>query len=137
MKNEEDRKEVYILSEEIANLHYVAPKVRNADLVPCITTTGRVSVWARTTPDPNDRLTFGMFSALARAGEEARKRWVLISWDTGSLTIEEPMEPIEEEPRWPTGQPLDEIYEIAIRPVFIDSADHPVIRRCNTVRRGT
>jgi hypothetical protein len=135
VKTDDDRKEIFILSVEVADLPHVATKVREASLVPCVTSTGRVFVWAKTIPDPADRLGFRIFDGLARAGEEARKRWILISWDSGALTIEDPREPIMEEPRWPSGQPLEEIYEIAIRGAFIDNPDHPVIRRLDTIAR--
>jgi hypothetical protein len=135
VKRDDDRKEVYILSPEVADLPHVAPKVRDASLVPCVTSTGRIFVWAKTIPDPGDRLGFRIFDALARAGEEARKGWVMISWDNGALTIEEPRTPIEEEPRWPSGQTLEEIFEIAIRGIFIDDLEHPVIRQLDTIAR--
>jgi hypothetical protein len=135
LRNDDDRKDVFILTSEVADLPHVAPKVRDASLVPCITSTGRVLVWAKTIPNPADRLGYRIFQALARVGEEARKRWIMISWDSGACTIEEPRVPIEEEPRWPSGQTLDEIFEIAIRGVFIDSPDHPVIRRLDTIAR--
>jgi hypothetical protein len=135
VKTDDDRKEVFILSAEIADLPHVAPKVRDASLIPCVTSTGRVYVWAKTIPDPADRLGFRIFDALARAGEEARKRWIMISWDSGALTIEDPRKPIEDDPRWPSGQTIEEIFEIAIRGVFIDDPDHPVIRRLDTIAR--
>jgi hypothetical protein len=135
VKDDQDRKEVYILSAGVADLPHVAPKVKDGKLVPCITSTGRVYVWAKTVPDPADRLGFRIFDALERAGEEARKHWILISWDSGALTIETPRKPIEDDPRWPSGQPLEEIFEIAIRGVFIDDPDHPVIRRLDTIAR--
>jgi hypothetical protein len=135
VKNDDDRKDVFILTAEVADLPHVAPKVRDASLVPCVTCLGRLYIWARIVPDPSDRLGYRIFDALARAGEEARKRWIMISWDSGALTIEEPRVPIEEEPRWPSGQTLNEIFEIAIRGVFIDDANHPAIRRLDTIAR--
>jgi hypothetical protein len=60
-------------------------------------------------------LSFRVYDALARAGEEARKCWISISWDNGVLTLNYQRQSIEEEPRWPSGQNLDEIFEIAIR----------------------
>jgi hypothetical protein len=134
-KTDDDRKEIYVLSPEIADLPHVAPKVRDAMLVPCVTSVGRTYVWAKVVPDPGDRLCYRMFDALARAGDIARRSWILVSWETGSLTIGEPRQPIEEEPRWPSGQPLEEIYEIAIRGAFINDPDHPVIRRLDTIER--
>jgi hypothetical protein len=135
VKGDDDRKDVYILSAEVADLPHVAPKVRNGKLVPCVTITGRVYVWAKTDPDPSDRLGYRVFAALARAGEEARKRWIMISWETGALTIEDPRDPIEDDPPWPNGQPLEEIFDIAISGHFIDDPNHPVIRRLDTIVR--
>jgi hypothetical protein len=134
VKTDDERKEVYILSAEVADLPHVALKARSATLVPCVTSTGRVFVWARTEPDPADKLTFRMFSALEQICEEARKRWVLINWSP-VLSICEPRVPIEEEPKWPSGQPLDEIFEIAIRGAFIDDPNHPVIRALDMITR--
>jgi hypothetical protein len=135
IKGDDDRKEVYILDAAVAQLRHVAPKVRDGSLVLCVTNPGRLYVWAKTLPDPADRLGFRIFDGLARVCEEARKHWVQISWDSGALTIEEPRVPIEEEPRWPNGQTLEEIYEIAVRNVFIDDPNHPVIRRLDTIAR--
>jgi hypothetical protein len=134
VKNDDDRKEVYILSAEVADLPHLAPKARAGSLVPCVTSTGKVFVWAKTHPDPGDRMGFRIYDALARAGEIARKTWVLLNWDGGALSVEEPREPIEE-PKWPTGQSLDEIFEMAIRGAFIDDPDHPVIRKLNAIVR--
>jgi hypothetical protein len=133
VKNEEDRKETYILAPEIADLPYIAPKVRNGFLVPCITSTGLVFVWARTVAEPTDRLCFAMFTALERVATEARKKWVSISWDTGKVAVEYPRVPIEDEPRWPDGQSFEEMYEIAIHGAFIDKEDHPVIRALDRI----
>jgi hypothetical protein len=135
VKNDQDRNEVYILTAEIAELPHIGPRVRDATLVPCVTSTGRVFVWAKAVADPDDRMGFRIHAALERVGEEARKRWVMVSWDSGALAMEEPRTPIEDEPSWPTGQTLEEIYEIAIRAVFIDDPNHPVIRRLDTITR--
>jgi hypothetical protein len=135
VKNDEDRREVYILGPQVADLPHVAPKVRDGKLVLCVTSTGKVYVWAKTIPDPDDRLGFRIHDALARAGEEARKGWIMINWDSGALTMETPRRPIEDDARWPSGQSHEECYEIAIRGVFIDDPDHPVIRRLDTIAR--
>jgi hypothetical protein len=134
VKNDDDRKEVYILSEKVAELPHVAPKVRDASLVPCVTSTDKVFVWAKTHPDPDDRMGFRIYDALARAGKIARKTWILLNWDGGALSVEEPREPIEE-PKWPSGQSLEEIFEVAIRGAWIDDPDHPVIRKLNVIVR--
>jgi hypothetical protein len=135
VKTDDDRKEVYLLSDKVASLPHVEPKVRDASLVVCVTCTGLVFVWARTHPHRNDRMGFRIYDALTRAGEIARKTWILLNWDSGTLAVEEPCEPIEEEPKWPSGQSLEEIYDTAIRGVFIDNPDHPVIRKLRTVAR--
>jgi hypothetical protein len=134
VKDDGDRREVYILSEGVAGLPHVVPKVRDGKLVACVTSTGKVYVWAKTIPDPADRMGFRIHDALERVGEEARKSWIMINWDP-ALTIETPRKPIEDEPRWPSGQGLEEIFDIAIRGAFIDDPDHPVIRRLDTIAR--
>jgi hypothetical protein len=135
VKTPDDRKEIYVLSPEVAELPHVAPKVRNGLLVPCVTTTGRVFIWARTIPDPNDRLGFRIFAALERACKEARTQWIQLDWSTGNLAIVTPRLPIEEEARWPEGQGLEELYEIAIKGVYIDNSEHSVIRQLNVIAR--
>jgi len=133
-KTDTKSKEVYVLSAEVADLPYVAPKVREATLVPCVTSTGRLYVWAKTTPDPEDKLTFRTFDGLDQICQAARERWVLVDWSPG-LSMGEPPVPMEDEPKWPTGQSLREIFEVAIRNFFIDNPDHPVIRVLNTIKR--
>jgi hypothetical protein len=134
VKTDDDRKEDYILAPDIADLSYVAPRVRNADLVACVTTTGKVFVWAVIDPDPGNRLAYRTYAALARVCEEARKGWVSITWEP-ALTIHLPRTPIEEEARWPDGQTLEEMLEISMRASYIDSKDHPVIRALDTIGR--
>jgi hypothetical protein len=135
VKTDNDRKETYILDDAVASLPYVGPKVRNGRLVACVTHTGLVFVWACTEADPGDRLCYRMYRALEDFREAARERWVGLSWDTGSMVIEEPRVPIADEPRWPTGQTLREIYSLAIRGAFIGNSDHPVVKKLDVVTR--
>jgi hypothetical protein len=134
VKPDVDRKEVYILSAEVAELSYVASKVRDGKLIPGITSAGTVFVWAQTIPNSRDRMGYRVHAGLVRAGEEARKKWVSLKWEPALMT-EEPREPFVEEPRWPNGQTLEEMFEIAIKGVFIDRPDHPVIRRLDTITK--
>jgi hypothetical protein len=131
VKNDSDRSDTYLLTPEVADLHYVAAKVSEGMLVPCITTTGKLYVWARTIPDRENRMAYRIHEALVRVCERARKGWVSIGWSP-TLTLEEPRDPITDEPAWPTGQPLEEIYEIAARGVLINDPSHPVIRNLDT-----
>jgi hypothetical protein len=135
LKDDSDRTEVYVLHPDIADLPYVSPKVRDARLVPYVTTTGKLTVWAKTEPDPSDRMGYRIHSALERAAEAARRRWILITWASGQLQIGEPRTPIEDEPKWPTGQSLGEIFNIAMHGFFIDSADHPIIKKFDVVAK--
>jgi hypothetical protein len=135
VKTGDDRRDTYVLSAEIADLPHVAPRVKDGSLVPCITSTGKVYVWARTIPDESDRLGYRIHAALDRVAREARKHWVAISWDNNALTIETPRVEIADEPRWPSGQTLEEMYEIAIKGAFIDKADHQAIVALDSIRR--
>jgi hypothetical protein len=136
VKDDSERTEVFLLGSEVADLPLLARKVRDGRLVACITSTGVVFVWALTDPDPSDRMACRIHTALGRVAQEARKGWVSVHWDNGKLFIHEPPpELVKEEPRWPTGQTLEEIFEIAISDRFISDPDHPVIRRLNTKSR--
>jgi hypothetical protein len=96
---------------------------------------GRAFIWVKTTPDPDDSFGYRIYAALDRACEIARKKWIALSWDTGALSVVEPRpdNEIKEEPHWPTGQTLEELYELAIKTAFIDNPNHPVIRRLDTI----
>jgi hypothetical protein len=135
VKSDSDRKELFLVSDEIARLPYVVDKVREGFLALCITSIGRLFCWARTTPDPADRLAYRTFDALQRAGEMARKKWILLNWDLGVLSVEEPRQPIEQEPAWPTGQSLREIYNLAIKDSLVTNPEHAVIRKLDTIRK--
>jgi hypothetical protein len=130
-----ERKEIYVVSGEIAELPYIVDRARDAKLIPCITTTGRLYVWVMTIPNQADRMGFRVHAALQRVAEAARRAWIMISWDNNGLHVHDPKEPITDEPRWPEGQSLEEIYEIALHGAFIDRPDHPVIRQFNTISR--
>src|SRR5262249_49078023 len=81
VKDAQGRGEVYLLSPEVADLPLIAPKVRDGRLVPGITSTGGVFVWAMSVPDPNDRMGYRVHAALERVAKEARKGWVSLSWN--------------------------------------------------------
>jgi hypothetical protein len=136
VKDDQGRSEIYLLSPEVADLPFVAPKVRDGLLVPCITSTGTVFVWAQTIPNPSDRMGYRIHKALERVALRARKEWVSLSWHNSTPFVHDPpAELVEEKPHWPTGQTLEEIFEIAISDRFISDPDHPVIRHLNTKSR--
>jgi hypothetical protein len=136
VKDDQGRSEVYLLSPEVADLPFVAPKVRDGRLIPCITSTGNVFVWAQTIPNPADRMGFRIHKALERVAHRARKEWVSLSWQNSTPFVHDPpAELVEEEPHWPTGQTLEEIFELAIADRLINDPNHPVIRHLNTKSR--
>jgi hypothetical protein len=125
------RKDLYIVHDDIAGLPYVASKVREGLCIPCITSTGKLFVWAMSLSDGTDRGGNKVFKALEDVARAARTRYVSINWENNDLVLEEPLEPIDE-PEWPSGQSLKEIYYLAFKDNFITTADHDEIKRLNT-----
>jgi len=79
-------------------------------------------------PDSSGKTDAWSVSAL-EAYEEAKRRWVRLSANM-SLGAYEIFEALGElsEPEWPE-ESMDEIVRIAFRNSFIESYDHPVLRR--------
>jgi hypothetical protein len=122
----DDRKEPFVVTESIADLPFLAGRVRDADLVGCITSKGMVFVWPVPVPNPDDHFGFRTHSAMRRILDEARGRWVSILWVYGKPSLAIPKVKIAE-PHWPD-QPWPEIYELALKDNLISDPDSDVIR---------
>jgi hypothetical protein len=130
LKNEQGRKEQYLLTPEVAGLRHVTEHVRHATLVPIITPGSVIYVWCREEPDPaGNEMVCRHCDAMETLAGLARKRWVILSWDTGKPVVYTPQRPPGWPPKWPTGQSLEEMCELAIKRLLIDTVDHSVIER--------
>src|SRR5262249_41835468 len=114
VKDDRERKHLYILGPAVADLDHVVAKARPGRLIPCVTRTGRVFVWALPDPIQDDNLTFGMLCGLADICEKARTTWVGVGWNPKVCEVKPP-EPIDEEARWPSGQRPEEWCRLAMR----------------------
>ena len=87
-----------------------------------------IFLWQLRLPDSSGKTDAWSLSAL-EAYEEAKRRWVRVSANM-SLGAYEIFEALGElsEPEWPE-ESMDEIVRIAFRNSFIESYDHPVLRR--------
>lgn len=121
-----DEREAYLVARELwADLSgEVVPKV----LFTAINRQGVVFLWGIRLPGDDGRLDEWNRSAL-EAAEKAQSRWVRIA-SNQSLRAYEVWEASTDlpEPEWPD-QPLQELLRIGFRDRFIDSLDHPVLKR--------
>ena len=87
-----------------------------------------IFLWQLRLPDSSGKTDAWSLSAL-EAYEEAKRRWVRVAANM-SLGAYEIFEALGElsEPEWPE-ESMDEIVRIAFRNSFIESYDHPVLRR--------
>jgi hypothetical protein len=122
----EDR-EVYFVAPpmvpEVAGEYFVAT------LYLTITRQGVVSLWPVRLPGPDGRHLEWHRSA-AEAAEAAQKRWIKIRANMG-LGAYETFEALNDnipQPVWPE-EPFEQIVRVAFRDRFIDSIDHPVVKR--------
>ena len=85
-------------------------------------------LWQLRLPGSSGKTDAWSMSAL-EAYEEAKKNWVRVSanMSLGAYDIYEALENLSD-PEWPD-ESMDEIVRIAFRNSFIDSYDHPVLRR--------
>jgi hypothetical protein len=124
-------KDIFIVKTDVAMLPFVRPKVRLGQLVPCLTSSGKLFVWGMTLSDPADKGGAKVFKALEEIAEYTRTTgWASVTWDP--MRMETPCEPIDE-PDWSSDQPLDEIYYLAMKDMYITSPDHEEIKKLNTV----
>jgi hypothetical protein len=119
-KSDGNRTEVYVLSPAVLDLPRVAAKAVDVTLVPCITSTGQIFVWAVTESASATRFSKKQCEALERVLEAARRDWVMISWENGlRIHDPDPDEPLEDPATWPTRQGPGEMIELAISGAYI------------------
>jgi hypothetical protein len=128
-KDDDERKQAWLVPPDIAELDHVAPHVREALLTPIITRTGLIYVWARVLADPGDAFTFAMYQGLELIYEASLDRFIAVAWDQGKVCIIDPDAPDRSEPSWPVGQTPAEMFRLAIKRVLIVDPDHVEIRR--------
>jgi hypothetical protein len=129
----DDRTETYVVTEEVAGLPFLAGRIRDAKLVPCITSKGTVFVWPVIEPNPDDRFGYRIHSAMRRILDEARKQWVSIQWAGGRPSLAIPRAVIAP-PSWPD-QPWTEVFDLALKDRLIDDRDAEVIRELDRAIR--
>jgi hypothetical protein len=121
-----DERETYLLDRSLWNeLELeIVPKV----LFVAISRQGVLFIWPVKLPRSDGRQDAWSLSALA-AAERAMTRWtrVVANLSLGAYEVFEASADVPE-PEWPTGD-LRSLLEIAFRDKFIESIDHPVIRR--------
>jgi hypothetical protein len=121
----EDR-EVYLVSPDMAR--DLPGEVSAVTLFTAINRQGVLRLWPVKLPGPDGRYSEWHRSAL-EAAERAMKRWVRVTANMalGAYEIFEAVGDLPE-PVWP-GIQFEEILKIAFGDRFVDSADHPVVRR--------
>jgi len=87
-----------------------------------------IFLWQLRLPDSSGKTDAWSLSAL-EAYEEAKRRWVRVSanMSLGAYEIYEALGELSD-PEWPE-ESMTQIINIAFRNSFIDSVDHPVLRR--------
>jgi hypothetical protein len=141
-KNDSDRKEVYILHPDVAELEHVKPHVLDGTLRLVITVSGTIYVWVIIEADPlGNKMAWTHYQNMLRVEGISRRGWVLVEWgsktDANSsgqkMTIYEPTpeeKAIFQPPMWyRLGQPITEAYWAAIQPHFITDRNHAELRR--------
>jgi hypothetical protein len=122
-----DDREIYFVApqmvSELAGEYFVAT------LYLTITRQAVVSLWPVRLPGPDGRHLEWHRSA-AEAAEAAQKCWIKIraNMGLGGYEIFEAVNDNIPEPVWPE-EPFEQIVRVAFRDRFIDSIDHPVVKR--------
>jgi hypothetical protein len=121
----EDR-EVYLVPPEIAS--EIPGEFGAATLYTTINRQGVPHLWPVKLPGPDGRYNEWHRSA-AEAAERAMKRWVRVtaSMSLGAYEIFEAIGDIPE-PEWPE-LCFEEVLQVAFRDRYVNSLDHPLIRR--------
>jgi hypothetical protein len=127
-------KQVLLLAADVAEGLAGDSRLKDALLVPCITSTGKLFIYPMIVPNPAERMGFKSHKAMAFGCEKARTAWASFEWANGALSLGSPkVDPGE--PQWPTGQSLDEIYEIALEGVLITDPNDATLKALDrTVR---
>ncbi|MBX9653611.1 hypothetical protein K2Y11_08345 [bacterium] len=123
----EDR-EVYLLAGELAHLNGTEPTLRGVTLCTCVTRNGNLFLWPIPLPD-RDGKDNRWFSSAREAARLGMGQWVRVTSNQPSGAYETTVTKAAlPDPIWPK-KPFSELLEIAFRDRFIDSVDHPVLKR--------
>ena len=123
----EDR-ELYLVSRDLMPELAGEPTVRPRLLITTITRQGALILWPLRVPDSNGKLDDWGTSEL-EAAEVAKKRWVRIipNMSAGCNDVYVAPESLPP-PEWPE-IPFADVLKIAFKGKFIESLDHPVLKK--------
>jgi hypothetical protein len=134
VKHDDWNKEIFVVTQEIAELPHMADNVISARLIPCLSSTGTVFVWAQAVPDLDDKATYRLYEAMRKGGVIAMGGWAKFLWQP--FRVETPADPSAVIRRqWPSGQTPLEWYDLATRAYIIDDPEHPVIKSFEAIER--
>jgi hypothetical protein len=126
LESKEDR-EVYLVDPglwpSLASETTFSPRL----LVLTVNRQGTTFLWPVRLPGPDGKIDDWNRSA-AEAAEMARDEWVRVSANMSLGAYDIAVASHQAEPVWPV-EPMREILRVAFRGKFIDSWDHPVLRR--------
>lgn len=121
-----DDHEVYLVAKPLWN--QLSNEIIPVQLVTAINRQGTIFVWEVKLPRSDGRWN-PWNQSMAVAAETAKKSWVRVrsNMSLGAYEVTRALAPLAE-PVWPN-KSFDEIIEIAFHDNFIQSADHPVLKR--------
>jgi hypothetical protein len=121
-----DEREIYLVAPSIAPA--LMGECFEASLFTMINRQGVLRIWPVRLPGPDGKVLEWHRSA-AEAAELAMTRWIRVkaNMDLGAYEMFEAESTIQE-PTWPD-LPFQELLKIAFRERFINSPDHPIIKR--------
>jgi hypothetical protein len=126
LKDEEA--ETYLLSSSLQSLQSVETTVRPVTLFTGINRAGAVFLWPVSLPGPDGRDN-EWFRTAREAAQVAMTRWIRLEADRNANGYAYRITSAElPEPSWPA-KTFGELLKVAFRDRFIDSLDHPVLKR--------
>jgi hypothetical protein len=123
----EDR-EKYLIAPELRHELATEPTVRPEAIFTAINRQGTTFLWPLRLPGPDGKIDQWSQSAMEAAGM-AMSGWVRVASDMnlGAYVVWETTAPLPE-PKWPA-VPFKELLRVAFKGKYIDSLDHPVLKR--------
>ncbi len=116
--------EVFAVDPKIVN--HVKDEVTFHIMVPMISTAGAVFIWPiRVSERANDTWSRSAMDA----ADDARGQWRRIYAADRCYETVKPVSDSLTDPAWPASLSWDEMFDLAFREHYIDSVDHPVLRR--------
>jgi hypothetical protein len=124
----EDRGEIYAVTPALWSELAAEVAFRPKMLVTSVNRQGALFLWALNLPKPDGRVDEWTRTGL-EAVQLATKGWVRVyaNMNVGGYEVAQPAATLNE-PEWPD-LPFRELLRIAFRERFVDSLDHPVLRR--------